>query len=53
MGKGKFPGPCPVVASGGPYTLEQAAEAKAAGADAFYMPAVEGETDKKEEERGR
>lgn len=41
-GKGKFPGPCPIVASGGPYTLEQAAEAKAAGAEAFYLPASEG-----------
>ena len=40
--KGKFPGPCVLIASGGPYTVEQAAKAKAAGADGFYVPAAEG-----------
>ena len=42
MGKGKFPGPLPIIASGKIETIEQAATAKASGADAVYLSAGAG-----------
>jgi hypothetical protein len=42
MGKGNFPGPLPLIASGKIDTMEQAAKVKASGADAVYLSASAG-----------